>query len=106
MFHITPATNLQSILNKGLLPGYRKGLTTQQEHSAVWLTDDVEYVLYKQAGMHWIKKYKPIVFEIDTIELVVEQYMARCYETPQICPHEFFVVGSIATKFIRIQHPT
>ena len=90
----------------GLRRGYRKGLSTRQSQLMVWLTDDVEYILEKQAGINWIKKNAPIVLEIDTTELVVEQYMAHCYETPRICPHEFFVVGDIANRFINFQHPT
>lgn len=42
LYHITKAENIESIMEKGILPSFKKGITTgSTKHTQVFLTNDI-----------------------------------------------------------------
>lgn len=74
LFHITPERHLDSILKKGIIAGFRKGLTTsrQPKWKTVFLTNNIDRILKDQAGETWSRRHKPIVLEVDIEDLKIE----------------------------------
>jgi hypothetical protein len=71
LYHISKRIHTNSILTKGLIPAYRKGLTVAKKQEKVFLTNDVERILKTQAGEKWCKRWDPVVFEVDVTDLNV-----------------------------------
>ena len=71
MYHRTKEKHLQSILEKGLIPKKKKGMTISKEHNSVFLTNDINKIIETQCGKEWINKHKCIALEINTSDLNV-----------------------------------
>ena len=70
LYHITPIKNLESILEKGILPDFnKKGISHwKDEHKKVFLTNDIDKIILEQAGINWVKRNNPIILEIELNE--------------------------------------
>jgi hypothetical protein len=71
-YHITKSKNLNSILIRGIVPGFCKGITTdfyrndKEIKNFVFLTNNPKYILENQCGKEWCKKHRLILLEINT----------------------------------------
>jgi hypothetical protein len=100
MFHITAEKNLSSILEKGLIPRYTKGLTCGGDAKlVVWLTDNPRYILDVQCGSKWIEENKPIIIEVDCNGLDIKQRISYHKVPALVCKHEYYYEGIIKQKF-------
>ena len=100
IFHITAKKNLSSILEKGLIPGYTKGLTCGDDaRPVVWLTDNPRYILDVQCGSKWIKKNKPVIIEVDCDGLDIKQRISYHTVPAVVCRHEYYYEGAIKQDF-------
>lgn len=96
LYHITPRKNLESIFSNGLIPLYKDGLNCLDEKEpVVWLTDDPDYVLEKQAGDRWIQENDPVVLSIDCSLLDIKPRIV--YD--KVCRHEYYYRGTIKQDF-------
>jgi hypothetical protein len=105
LFHISPERNINTIIKNGIIPFAEKGLTNnshriQQRNlygSVVWLTDNVEYIIQNQIGEHWINTHNPYIFTVNVAPYkeILRVKIAWYCEVPVICPHEFYIPGTI-----------
>lgn len=104
LYHITPSKNLSSIMEKGLVPAFGKGLycLEGERRPVVWLTDNPEYILAKQAGEEWIANHKPIVLKVNCDKLDVKQYMSYVTGIPTIAPHEYYVEHTVKQRLVEL----
>ena len=73
LYHITPRKNLESIVEKGLIPGYHRGLG--KGCGVIFLTDNPKYILETQAGPNWISQFDLVILEIDIEECTIKPYI-------------------------------
>jgi RNA:NAD 2'-phosphotransferase (TPT1/KptA family) len=100
MFHITAEKNLSSILKKGLIPRYTKGLTCGNDAKpVVWLTDNPQYILDVQCGTGWVKENKPVIIEVDCDGLDIKQRISYHKVPAVVCKHEYYYEGTIKQNF-------
>lgn len=87
LYHITPGERVDSILSNGIIPGYKKGLNCRlpERKPYVWLTDNPNYILEKQAGETWVELNHPKVIRVECADLDV-RYFSK---------HEWFYEGTI-----------
>lgn len=107
LYHITPSENLKSILEKGIIPNAKKGLTSYSNDKRVWLTDNPSYILEQQAGSEWVKKYKPhiLTVNIEPYRDILKAYITWAYSIPKVCSHEFYIESSIKPlDIVEIKH--
>lgn len=105
LFHITPLRNLQSILKKGLMPGYTKGLgcrLSEENRARIWLTDDPEFILQTQAGDSWIRRNSPVILSINCTSLDVISYISYYTHMSNTINHEFYVLTTISPDLIQL----
>lgn len=75
MWHITRRKNYESILLKGLIPGFRAGITTswgrkdRDIKNYVFLTDNPRYILDRHCGPEWCTRHTPLVLEVNVENL-------------------------------------
>lgn len=87
LFHITRGDRVDSILSNGIIPGYKNGLNYgyPERKPYVWLTDNPDYILEKQAGKTWIESNNPKVIRVDCADLDIRYFRQ----------HEWFYEGTI-----------
>ncbi len=81
LFHITPKTNVPSILEHGIRynkihPGFRS-LRWRQRHirpGAVFLTDDVSFIVKTQLTPGWIMEHRAVVLSIEAQDLNIQKF--------------------------------
>ncbi len=77
-YHIAKRRHVPSILTRGLVPGFRRGISPSYapKRKQVYLTNDVRYVAEEQAGHAWCRRHKPVVFAVELApeELTPVQY--------------------------------
>lgn len=98
LYHITPKRNVDSILTLGLIPGYNRGLGKGCD--VIFLTNDPEYILKKQAGTNWMAEHNPVVFCIDTESYQIEPCLYKAFSPPRLSTFEFICRKPIAAKHI------
>jgi hypothetical protein len=101
LYHLTHEDYVPSILSKGLIPGYSKGMKVNPEKPSnyVFLTDNIEHVLKQNMYRSgWI------VLEVDIEGLDVKQHITRCFEPGKNIPipNEFIFEGIIEPKRIKV----
>lgn len=89
-YHITKFKHINSIIAKGIIPGYRRGLCINPgKLKHVYITTDVKRILTTQAGTAWLKRNKIAVFEVDITGLTLEPVKYRDGATYTISDFEF-----------------
>ena len=84
LYHITRKENIDSIIEKGIIPNYRKGLGSRGSDK-VFLTNDVNKIIKTQGGIEWETN-------IAIIEVDVKNYkphLYNCYVIPKESDYEF-----------------
>jgi len=72
MYHITRSKNVSSILEIGIIPGHRAGITCKHRCKEIFLTSNPEHILKSQCGDKWCKQHNPAIMEIDRAGLHVK----------------------------------
>jgi len=104
LYHITAKKNVDSILSKGLIPNFQRGLSRRQDYApCVWLTDDTDYILETQAGDLWREENDPVVLEIDADGLDVKQYMCEFADGLRPIKHEYYITSRIDSARIKLK---
>ena len=75
LYHITKAKYVTSILKKGILPGYEKGISCNTKQTKVFLTNDVERILRTQTGNNWEKELA--IIEVDNVNYKPHEYTSH-----------------------------
>lgn len=102
MYHVTKREYLVSILQKGILPDFKPGITIsgKDKHNCVFLTNDPRDIICNQAGTKWCQKHDVIVLEIDINKNDYEPYKYYSGGTYTLSNHEF-VTSVIKSKQIK-----
>lgn len=103
LYHLTPASNVESICERGLVPFENEnGLSSAYilsvepwRHQVVWLTDDVDYIIGYQADYHF--RMNAVVLEIDCTGLELE-HREGYYDD-----HEWLHYGVISPELITVK---
>ncbi len=62
LYHITKEKWIPSIMSKGLIPGYRRGLKVcGSKCKTVFLTNDLNKIIDWQCGQEYVNKNKLVV---------------------------------------------
>ncbi len=69
-YHITKRKYVESIMERGLIPGHKPGLTVDgyAKHEEVFICTDPKQIIETQAGIEWCKKHDVVVLEVDPYE--------------------------------------
>jgi len=87
LYHITKVENIKSILENGIIPNYKKGITCgNREHTCVFLTNNINKVIRTQLGGSW---GNVAIFEVSVNNAKPHKYY--CSEPPQDSDFEFVV---------------
>ena len=97
LYHVTPGRNRVSIVTKGLVPRFGRGLTRGKRLECVWLTDDPLHILDTQAGADWMKVYNPVVVTVDASGLELKHKYGW---QGLVVPHEWLYFGIIPPERI------
>jgi len=86
LYHITKIENIDSILEKGILPNYKRGITHWSiKQDYVFLTNNVDKIIKEQIGLCWGKEI--VIIELDIISSQPIFYKA----TGRFSDYEFIV---------------
>jgi hypothetical protein len=97
LYHITKAENIESIMEKGILPSFKKGITTgSTKHTQVFLTNDINKVIETQIGDSWQNEIAILKVEVDNIK----PHKYYCFEPPRDSDFEF-VTNKVNIKNIK-----
>jgi len=84
LYHITKIENIDSILEKGILPNYKRGITHWSiKQNYVFLTNNVDKIIKEQIGLCWGKEI--VIIEVDIFKY--EPYLYK--STNKISDFEF-----------------
>jgi hypothetical protein len=100
LYHITPDVNIPLIIKHGLKPRKKlpnpkcpRGLNTfgaKDRWEYVFLTDDVNFIIKKQCGVHWFNRKKCVILQINCLGLKSIQYIN---ELGVEADHEFIYIA-------------
>lgn len=108
LYHITAASNIESILEEGLIPNKTMGLTRRADQKpVVWLTDDGLWVARFQAGYTWCEENEAHALKIDvsSYKELLHAKISFGWLMPKVCAHEFYIEGPIAPEHILSHSP-
>lgn len=106
LFHITPSENIPSIMEHGLLPGYRRGLfvgARQRRLENVYLTSTPVRVIKEMGGLHWGRMHKPSILTIDINGLEPKPLSYDAYINPLISDFEYTVDFVPAKNIVHVE---
>ena len=102
LFHVTKGSNVESIRNHGLIPGFCKGLAYNVDkgwpHVPNWLTDSPHYVMTMQVGSKYSTRHDVKILAIDTSGLDV--YSRCCSILLQPSAYEYICFDTIPPEKI------
>tara|TARA_R110000868_G_scaffold195851_1_gene441592 strand:+ start:4105 stop:4443 length:339 start_codon:yes stop_codon:yes gene_type:complete len=97
LYHITKVENIESIMEKGILPNYKKGITCGgRKQTQVFLTNDINKVIKTQIGSVWENEIA--IFEVEVHNIEPHRYY--CFEPPKDSDFEF-VTDKVDTENIK-----
>jgi hypothetical protein len=97
LYHITKVENIESIIEKSIIPNYKKGITCgDRKQTQVFLTNDIDKVIKTQIGDCWGNEL--VVFEVEINNIKPHKYY--CFEPPKDSDFEF-VTEKIDKKNIK-----
>lgn len=77
LYHLTNPKNLPTIITRGIIPDYKKGIG-RIKHGYVFLTNDVERIIETQLGRNYWKEvaiihidtdnFKPFIYQATNLE--------------------------------------
>jgi hypothetical protein len=86
LYHITKVENIESIMENGILPDYKKGITCSGvKHNQVFLTNDINKVIDTQIGDSWGNEL--VIFKVHIDNVKPHKYY--CFEPPKDSDFEF-----------------
>ena len=86
LYHITKVENIESIMENGILPDYKKGITcSAAKHNQVFLTNDINKVIDTQIGDSWGNEL--VIFKVHIDNVKPHKYY--CFEPPKDSDFEF-----------------
>jgi len=97
-YHITKGQHIQSIVKYGLIPAFKTGFCKMNPDVrrtlypvAIFLTDDMDYIIDTQLTKGWIKRFRAFVLEIDCVNLnLIKRTKDWCADS-----HEYLCYTSI-----------
>jgi RNA:NAD 2'-phosphotransferase (TPT1/KptA family) len=102
LYHLTKREYLPSIFIKGLIPFYKKGISTSTQRyksqPRVWLTDNPN-IPKTQLGTLW-NDSDWVLLKVDTKHLSVASHMTTCYTENKPIAGEFVVFDTIPASYI------
>ena len=88
LYHITKVENIKSIMEKGILPNFKEGITADgRKHKQVFLTNDIYRVIETQIGDCWGNEITIFEVEININDIKPVKYY--CFEQPIDSDFEF-----------------
>jgi len=124
LYHITKKKHLKRIFSEGLLPGIKSrkvGMTTYNPNNwiasakvckkrrwdRIFLTDNIDYIIDKQAGKEWMKDAIILKINIKNIKIKKHQSIFKgLYDQPDVIidhPHEYICYDKIDAKKLKIK---
>jgi hypothetical protein len=97
-YHITRPWYVLSILYKGLIPRYKRGITCGKRQPYIWLTDDPLYIVETQLVPGW--KYS--VLEVNCDNLYVKPYITYYKSIPEVVCHQYKYNDVISSERIKV----
>jgi hypothetical protein len=99
LYHITKVENIESIMEKGILPNFKEGITVDgRKHNQVFLTNDINRVIGTQIGDCWGNEIAIFEVEINPDDIKPVKYY--CFEQPRDSDFEF-VTNKVNIENIR-----
>ena len=103
LYHLTKREYLPSIREKGLIPFYKRGISTNtpkayKSQPRIWLTDNPN-IPKTQLGTLW-NDSDWVLLKVDTKHLSVESHMTICYTENNPIAGEFVVFDTIPASCI------
>jgi len=99
LYHITKVENIESIMEKGILPNYKKGITCGDvKHTQVFLTNNINKVIETQIGDSWENEIAILEVEVEVDNIKPHKYY--CFEPPRDSDFEF-VTNKVNIKNIK-----
>ena len=86
LYHITRCENIDSIMEKGIIPDYSVGLG-RERYGKVFLTNDVNRIINEQGGETW--RTGIAVIEVGGLEY--KPHLYTCWKIPVESNFEFVV---------------
>lgn len=103
LYHITKKKHIPSILIKGLIPAYRKGLKVCGDKCKhVYLTNNINKIIYEQCGESYFKKHECVILEIDINDIKIEHVKYINNGTYTISDFEFITDKITPDRIIKI----
>lgn len=106
LYHYTWTRHIPRILEMGLIPGHRVGLTWMIANRPKWkclfLTDNPPHILETQiAYTNWDKV---TCLEVDVESMEVMPRFTDCFEVNRQIPHEYVYYGRIPKERIKVTY--
>lgn len=103
LYHITKKKYISSILIKGLIPAYRKGIKVCGDRCKyVYLTNNINKIIYEQCGINYCKKHDLIIIEINCENLIINPKKYISNGTYTISTFEFITNKITPDRILKI----